>query len=235
MTPRHIHPVLLSLLLAPACLPKMDDNSIGTPGVVDFVGDGETQVEETGDLAVAPGDADGDWTFAIGKLNVTYHSPSRADLSILGGKSTLTIVPDIDGSLDAVVISDSDGVAFAASVYSGYDGRTFFGRSVWTLGDAIGKGTINSEGEADDVIFREVLLAADDGDLVLLPGEPTDATIEGSDYRVTVVAAFETVDATNSKCSAPDTLAIEVLRGVTAEATPVARELDALSPIGSCM
>lgn len=200
-----------SALLLPACTPEMEDNSLES---VELQGvDDEGTTELSGTLSVAPGAKEGDWALRVGETALTYHSPSHADLSPFGGTDVELLVEIGYTVPPTVVLSDAEGVAFVSSSEASFDGSSVFGRAVWTAGEVIGQGVIvNEYDEPNDVKFIEVLVTDDDGEQVVLPGEPTRITLDGVSYRFTVTTAYQAVDEAGAKCGPPDILAVEVVR-----------------------
>lgn len=224
---------LLPLALVLACgslAPAMEDNSLESASVQ---GDGADEGTATLEGALAVADAGGgDWTVTVDGTALTVHSPSRADLSSLDGvEGTVTVARDLD--LSSVAISDADGVRFVSTVAD--DGSTWFGAPRWKRGEVLGRGDIvNEYDEPNAVRFTDVVVSGDDGDVVLLPGEPASIAIGGATYRVTVVAAYEAINETGAKCGMSDMLAIELVRTDEDAGDPLVREKGFLPPMGGC-
>lgn len=198
-------------LLLPACTPEMEDNSLESVQLTGIDEEGTTEL--TGQLAATAGADAGDWELSVGETSFNYHSPSHADLSAFAGTEVELLVEIGYTVPPTVVLSDADGVAFVSSSEASFDGSSVFGRAVWTAGEVIGQGVIMNEyDEPNDVRFVEVLVTDDDGEQVVLPGEPTRITLDGVSYRFTVTTAYEAVDEAGAKCGPPDILAVEVIR-----------------------
>lgn len=204
-------PLALPLVVLSACLPSMDDNSRESfsiqPDQDEDVATLSGVVEVSGDVA------DGDWVITVEDRSWGVHSAARNDLSILSGEA-LDLVSRIDaGPLPDLGVSGPDGPRFVASAAYTEDGSTWFGRAVWAPGRDLGVGTVvNDWEEEEDVTFVEVEVAADDGDVVLLPGEPASVRIDGAAWRVTVDLAYRRASTLFAGCEAPDLLEIELLR-----------------------
>ena len=206
------------------CVPAMDDNSLEAIQL-DAVSE-DTSPGVSGILEVAAGDAAGDWSLAVDTTQLTYHSPSGVDFSALDGQTvTLTTWDDVD--TPAMVITDDEGPLFV----EGGDGTNAFGRAVWTWGDVIGVGTVGGE---QDARFTDVVVDADGGEVRVLPGVPTTITLDGAPWRFTVIAAYEAINTGNSKCGAPDMLAVELIRTDADPGQPLVRPAALRPPIGTC-
>ena len=236
--------MLIALALA-ACTPQMDDNSLEAPTLSGDTGDGESGIEVTGALTVTAGAGDGDWTLVIEQTTLQYHSPSHADLGSLSGQTvTLATQPDYSGPT-GMTIRDASGPLFVENPGTswdggaGEDGSAAFGHAVWTRGDVNGKGEVTQlvdgvDEEGQKVKFTDVVVTSDDGESRLLPGEPTSLTIDGDAWRFTVLAAYLAVNAANSKCGAPDMLAVELIRTGDDPGPVLTRPAGLYAPVGMC-
>ena len=223
------------VILLTACVPHMDDNSLEAVELSGVVDENETDV--TGVLTATPGDEEGDWALAIDDVTWTYHSPSRADLSSLDGE-TLTVALQYSYSTAAgLTISDAEGPRFVET--SSDDGTLAFGHAVWKRGEVIGEGVIvqlvdGVEEEEQKVQFTDVIVATDDGEQRMRPGEPATVPIDGSAWRFTVLSAYLAVNRPHLKCGAPDMLSVELLLTETEPGPPLFRTIGRYAPVGSC-
>lgn len=212
------------------CLGQIDDNSLEAHSLT--TDDAQLVTEATGSLSATAGE-DGDWQLAIGDAHWSYHSPSNADLAEIAGQEvTVRVLGELDEALE---ISDADGVRFIATASVGEDGGSYFGRAVWRFGEALGKGVVTNAYDEDiHVTFREVVLEADDGEVILLPGEPTTVTIDGKAWRATVIAAYEPDPEPHAGCGTPDMLAIELVRTEADPGPALTRRGRSAVPVGMC-
>lgn len=213
-----------------ACTPTLEDNSLEAASVEgDGVSEGTAILEGT--LAVADLGG-GDWSVTVGETALTIHSSSRADLSGLNGvEGSVTVERGLN--LNTVQIADAEGVRFVSTLRD--DGSTWFGAPTWRRGAVIGRGDIlNEYDEPNAVRFTETVVAGDDGEVVLLPGEPTSVRIGGKAFRVTVLASYEAVNEARSKCGMSDMLAIELVRTDADAGDPLVREKGFVPPMEGC-
>lgn len=166
--------------------------------------------EAEGIAAVSADVSEGDWLLDVQGDSFRLHSASRADLSVLDGRELRVEIDDIFSSMDSARLLEGEIPVFVESIQG--DGIEVFGRPVWGPGEEIGRGTIGGDLA---VIFREVVLDADDGEVILMPGEPTAVTIDGTLYRATVIASYA-IDTSGGgslpECGPSDLLAIELFR-----------------------
>lgn len=214
-----------------ACVPQVDDNSLEAVQVSEVYD--ETPVEASGPLTATPGAGEGDWSLAVGDQVWSYHSPSRVDFAELDGVEVAASAAWSWTGSPSLSIDDAAGVRFLTT--SEDDGTATFGRTVWKLGDVIGRGVIDEHnGEQQEVRFTDVAVAADDGEVRLLPGEPTSVTIDGARWRLTVIAAYEPENPKNAKCGAPDMLSVELVRTEREPGEPLVRPSGRYAPLGTC-
>ncbi len=211
---------------------EMEDNSLEATGV-----QGSTDgLEAEGPASVAAEAAEGDWSIAVEGVEVVWHSASRADLSILDGRDLRLEVDENGGQVGDARLLEDGAPVLVASVG---DGAEVFGREVWTFGASIGGGVVvNEYDEATRVVFHEAVIHADDGDVVLLPGEPTPVVLDGATFRATVIAAYRiepTGGDEQAGCGPSDLLSVELLRTeTTVEEAPLTRPAERLAPMSSC-
>lgn len=224
--------LFVSLFGLSACVPEMEDNSLEAASVEGFT---EESLGFSGTLAVTAGEAEGDWILEIDGSTFTYHSPSRADLSTLDGLDVKLKLWDAYEVSPSLLITDDEGVAFYSTA-DARSGGSQFSRYTWEFGETIGKGELPEpyEGETLPVFFKEVIMHTDDGEIVLLPGEPTRVEHYGDSYRLTVTAAYEADNPVNAKCGAPDVLAIELLRAEEVPSETLTRSAAYEAPVGQC-
>ena len=226
---------LFALSALPACetLKAMDDNSLEAAEVEGL--DGQP-LDVEGTLSVSAGDEEGDWALAVASSSITYHSPSRVDLSPLSGAEVSLSVREGYSLPPLIVIQDAAGVAFVSSASSGYGGADLFGHAVWAMGDVIGSGEIPTEyeGETQQVHFVDVIVTDDEGEQVVEPGQPTQVLLDGVAYRLTVTTAYEADNPRDSKCGAPDILAVELIRSDEEPGAALQRAAGRRGPVGVC-
>lgn len=219
----------MSLYFMLAC--AMEDNSLEAAEL--STADGSETLEVSGTLSVSAGEEEGDWVLSVGEAGWSYHSPSHADLLALDEAEVSATVQVGYSGTPGFLLEDDTGPRFVQS----HDGGTSaFGRTVWTLGEVIGRGEIDTRiaGETQEVKFTDVVVETDDGEARILPGEPTRLTIDGQAWRVTVGAAYEAVNPRHAKCGASDMLAIELLRTEADPGGPLKRPEGKLAPVGGC-
>lgn len=219
------------LLLLPllACAPDMADNSLETPTV-----QASAEGAVTGAYKATAKATAGDWLLTVGAAAVDLHSPSRADLSAISGDVTLTVGESWSAPAP-LSIADGGGLAYVVSSDASEDGTSFFGRAVWAMGETLGAGEVlNEYDEAHGVDFKDVRVLADDGEWVLLPGEPAAITLDGQPWRVTVIAAYEAHEIAGAKCQPADILSIELIRTSADPGEPLSRPSTARAPSGMC-
>ncbi len=230
--------MLLWTLVLMGCA-SMEDNSLEAPTVWAEGGEGEGGRERTGRLS-ATGGENGDWQLTVGDVTWQYHSPSRVDFSELDGDEVTVWSSDAFRAGASLVITDAAGPVFVQTTSPGEDGSAHFGRPVWVQGDPLGRGTIEdgfetgSAFELQDVKFTDVVVTSDSGDVHVLPGEPTSLPIEGDTWRFAVLSAYVAVNPGNSKCGAPDVLAVELIR-TEGDPGPALQRAEGTFPyVGSC-
>lgn len=213
-----------------ACVPEMEDNSLEAVQVSDVYD--EANVEASGPLAAAAGAGEGDWSLTVGEQAWSYHSPSHVDFAELDGVDVSASAAFSYTGSPSFTLTDGEGLRFVTT--SDDDGARYFGRSLWKLGDVIGRGVIDEHnGEQQEVRFTDVSVAADDGEVRVLPGEPTSLTIDGARWRLTVIAAYEPENPKHSKCGAPDMLSVELVRTDVEPGEPLVRPAGRFAPLGS--
>lgn len=226
--------LLLPLVLVAACLPTVEDTSLEAFSAAP-ADSAAPAWEASGAFAATAGAEAGDWVVTVGAASWDYHSPSHVDFSALVGEDVEIVVSEEYDVLPTIRIDDAVGVRYIASASVSEDGTSFFGHKVWAFGEILGKGTVvNEYDEPGSVRFAEVVVTADDGEHILLAGEPAALTIDGAAWRVTVIAAFQPENAAGMKCSAPDVLALELVRTDADPGEPLIRPLEARGPSGSC-
>lgn len=223
--------LLLAALVACSETP-LDDNSLEASAAAPV---DEASWEAEGAATFAAGDAEGDWALTVDGVGFELHSASRAPLAELDGRTLRVEVDEVwgNGGASARLLEAGEPV-FVASIG---DGAEVFGRTVWSYGEAVGKGeVVNEADEPTDVVFHETLVHADDGDVVLLPGEPTRVTIDGAVYRATVVASYKIEPQRGAaKCGPGDMLSVELFRtDAAADEAALERPADRRSAMGGC-
>lgn len=228
-------PFALALI---ACTPQMEDNSLEAHEAV-VTDEGEFTAAA---LGVVAGTEEGDWTLGLDELEVDYHSPSHADLSLLAGKALTLEVRSTWGGPNNVALWEGEEIVFFAGMG---DGSSQFGETRWDWGAELGKGQV-TRADVDeesgwgelDVIFHDVVVKADDGDVVALPGEPVSVVLDGVHFRLTVVAAYK-IDRgpewlSQAACGPSDVLLVELIRTEEDPGEPLFRPSAARAPTAGC-
>lgn len=154
-----------------------------------------------------------------GDTTLALHLPGRSDLSALDGHDLTIAFPGGDEwavfGQDAFSIVDEAGPVFVAQVVGhapdAADG--LLGDGFARYGDKVGY----DEKGSRSFHVRSAVFQTDDGPVEALPGEVHAITVAGVDYRLVLVASYETDELTDtwsaSKCiGPPSALSFELLR-----------------------
>lgn len=221
-------------LIACDGLAPMEDNSLEFHSVSGL----EPGDAPSGALEVIAGAEDGDWTLTLGDTSFDYHSPSRADLSALAGRTLTASITDDWGGSSPFQLREGEQVVFAVETYD--DGSGLFGETRWEFGEAVGEGdVINEYDEPTAVKFHAVTIHADDGDVTALPGEPVSVLLDGATWRLTVVASYEIDEQDglfggNAKCGPSDLLSVELMLTDEDAGEPLVRPTGRVAAMQSC-
>jgi hypothetical protein len=224
------------IVLLAACTgdrpPMMDDNSLEATVAVSA----EDVSEAEGATVATQGD-DGDWALVVDGHPFDWHSASRAPLGDLDGRTLRIELDEVFGTLSGARVLEAGEPVLVSSIS---DGSEAFGEAKWGFGEAFGTGVVTNEyDESTDVVFHDVVVHGDDGDVTLLPGEPTAIRIDGETWRTTVLAAYRIeVDRSGGAvagCGPSDLLAVELMRlDGAADEPALSREQGRLAAIASC-
>lgn len=169
------------------------------------------QVEESMEESEASGvasisGADRDWTLALedesaAVSTLTIHVPGGSDLSLYDGVALSISLGNAWGDdTRTVALSDEAGLAFIVQPDLGY-GPAFdaFGSGLVDYGDEIATGTVSDDYGQYEVSYRMARFQTDEGAIDALPGEPFEALLDGTTWRIVVHASFEVTES-------PDTM-----------------------------
>ncbi len=175
-----------------------------------------------------------EWRVVAADAAWTLRSPAEPDLGPLDGVAATVVVGGYEfeqsstpvigeaASYRSLVIASGTSVEYeAAAREPSSEYPSAFGAGFVRYGDALG----TMEVEYWLLTVRELVFAADDGDVAIGPSEPTILVVGGNEYLTTVLAAWES-DILDESVGQPkcgiigDRFAYEMVR-IPAETVPV--------------
>ena len=163
------------------------------------------------------------------------HSPAASPFSTLEGLTVeISLLADWQGQY--LLLQDADGLVYAGDAGPISDEvAAIFGREVVTRGARVHQ--VREDWTRWE--FFEIDVHGDSGTLSLLPGDVEIVEIDGTPYRVTAIAAYDSGDSrpmlANKMCMGDDVFSYEIMR-VDRDSHPetLERQADRLSPPGVC-
>jgi hypothetical protein len=151
----------------------------------------EGSVDE-GTFGVTGGDRDWTLTGEDGAV-VTVHAPGGSDFAGLDGQELAIELGSAWGDdTRPVLIESAEGVEFLAQTEESYGpAHDLYGASFARWGDELATGEVQDDYGAYTLSYREAVFETDTGDVVVLPGEPTEVVVGGQRWRLVVHASFK--------------------------------------------
>ena len=211
-------PEQLEASMATPALTQEEFTDVSVSGALQVSGEGQ-------DLTLTVGEGEG-------AMSMDVHSAGRSDL---GGLSGLNVTADLltwgFESGRSLLLSDEDGLVYALDA----------GWSLDAVNEALGAERLRWGDEvATDKdgtwswSYTSLIVATDDGELSLLPGDVANITLDGVPWRLVVVAAYAREARPNAAMPGcpvlDDVLSYELLRLETAGADDVLIRPEGLDP-----